>query len=144
MKDCSQVMKKLTEWMGKKKSKVLRWNDRMTEVFERLKEEVARDVELAYSDQKEWARPLEVYMDANGYCMGGYLMQDQVLDGIERKRVIAYVLQAFSTTERKYSMIERELAALRFCLKTLQPFSYGVYTVHGSSALSVPAANETG
>ena len=50
MKDCSQVMKKLTEWMGKKKSKVLRWNDRMTEVFERLKEEVARDVELAYSD----------------------------------------------------------------------------------------------
>ena len=126
MKDCSGVMKPLTEWTGKKKSTVLRWNDKMTDAFEKLKEEVARDVELAYPDYSEWARPLEVYTDASGYCMGGCLMQDQVLDGIERKRVIAYVSKAFSATERKYSTIERELAALRFCLKTLRPFLYGV------------------
>src|SRR5678816_736586 len=29
-------------------------------------------------------------------------------------------------TERKYSTIERELAALRFCLKLLRPFLYGI------------------
>ena len=54
------------------------------------------------------------------------LMQDQVLDGIERIRVIAYVWRAFSGTERKYLTIERYLAELRFCLKTLRPFLYGV------------------
>src|SRR5678816_2782675 len=58
--------------------------------------------------------------------MGGCLMQEQVIDGIERKRVIAYVSKAFSMTERKYSTIERELAALRFCLKSLRPFLYGI------------------
>ena len=107
-----------------RESTVLRWNERMTEAFERLKEEVARDVELAYPNYSEWARLLEVYTDVSGYCMGGCLMQDQVLVGIERKRVIVYVSKAFSATERKYSKTERELAMLTFCLKMLQPFLY--------------------
>src|SRR5678815_3045050 len=126
MKDCSGVMKPLTEWTGKKKSTIVKWNDKMNEAFDKLKAEVAKDVELAYPDYSEYAKPLEVYTDASGYCMGGCLMQEQVIDGIERKRVIAYVSKAFSMTERKYSTIERELAALRFCLKSLRPFLYGV------------------
>ena len=126
MKDCSGVMKPLTEWTGKKKSTIVKWNDRMNEAFEKLKAEVVKDVELAYPDYSEDAKPLEVYTDASGYCMGGCLMQEQVIEGIERKRVIAYVSKAFSMTERKYSTIERELAALRFCLKSLRPFLYGI------------------
>ena len=85
-----------------------------------------KDVELAYPDYSMNAKMLEVYTDASGYSMGGCLMQDQVVDGIECKRVIAYVSKAFNTAERKYSTIERELASLRFCLKSLRPFLYGV------------------
>ena len=40
--------------------------------------------------------------------------------------MIAYVSKVFNVAERKYSMIERELAAMRFCLKSMRPFLYGV------------------
>ena len=126
IKDCSGIAKPLTEWTGKKKSTVLRWNERMDSAFESLREEVAKDVELAYPDYDLNASMLEVYTDASGVSMGGCLMQDHVVNGIVQKRVIAYVSKAFSKSERKYSTIERELAAMRFCLKTLRPFLYGV------------------
>ena len=126
MKDCSGISKPLTEWTGKKKSTVLKWNERMEKAFVKLREEVVKDVELAYPDYSLNAKMLEVYTDASGYSMGGCLMQDQVVDGVERKRVIAYVSKAFNTAERKYSTIERELAGLRFCLKSLRPFLYGI------------------
>lgn len=52
--------------------------------------------------------------------------EDQKITGMMPKRVITYVLKAFNATERRYSTIERELAALRFCLKSLRLFLYGV------------------
>ena len=110
---------------GEKESTVLKWNERMTEAFERLKEEIARDVELAYPDYSEWARPLEVYR-CKWLLYGKFfnVRSSFTVDGVERKRMISYVLKAFIATERKYSPIERKLAALTFCLKTLQPFLY--------------------
>lgn len=60
---------------------------------------------------------LLVYTDASGYSMEGCLMQNQVVNGVEGKKVIAYISKAFNKSERKYSTIERELAGLRFCLK---------------------------
>ena len=124
--DCSGIAKPLTEWTGKRKSVVLKWDERMENAFMKLKENVVKDVELAYPDYSPNARVLEVYTDASGISMGGCLMQDQVVNGVEQKRVIAYVSKAFSKAERKYSTIERELAALRHCVKTLKPFLFGV------------------
>ena len=126
IKDCSGISKPLTEWTGKRKSTVLKWDSKMTEAFERLKEEAVKDVELAYPDYGPDAKMLEVYTDASGYSMGGCLMQKQMVDGAEQERVIAYVSKAFNKAERKYSTIERELAALRFCLKVLRVFLFGV------------------
>ena len=54
-------------------------------MIEKLKEEVAKDAELAYPDYSEFAKPLEVFMDVSGYYMGGCLIQDQVHEAIERK-----------------------------------------------------------
>lgn len=82
--------------------------------FEKLKTEILKDVELAYLDYGESASPLEIYTNASGYCMGECLMQDQLIDGVLRKRVIAYVSKALNATERRYSTIERGLANLRF------------------------------
>lgn len=47
-------MKPLTDLTGKK-STVVKWNERMIEAFEKLKAEVARDIELAYPDYRECA-----------------------------------------------------------------------------------------
>ena len=66
---------------------------------------------MVYLDYSKSAGPLEVYAVESGYCMEGCLMQDQVLDGIERKRIIAYVSKAFSAAERKYLM--RQCANVR-------------------------------
>ena len=126
IKDCSGISKPLSEWTGRKRSLKIVWDERMNEAFERLREEIAKDVELAYPDYSEDAGMLEVYTDASGFCMGGCLMQAQIVNGMEKKRVIAYVSKAFNKAEKKYSTIERELAALRFCLKSLRPFLYGI------------------
>src|SRR5215469_8244191 len=47
-------------------------------------------------------------------------------DGTTAKRVIGYVSKAFNKAERKYSTIERELAAIRFSVKTFKAFLYGI------------------
>ena len=105
---------------------VLVWDERMIEAFEKLKECVMNDLELAYPDYSLNANPLELFTDASGFCMGGWLSQVQEMNGQEVRRVIGYVSKAFSTAERKYSTIERELAAIRFCVKAFKGFLYGV------------------
>src|SRR5215469_2877268 len=47
-------------------------------------------------------------------------------DGTTAKRVIGYVSKAFNKAERKYSTIERELAAIRFNVKAFKAFLYGI------------------
>ena len=126
VKGCSGIAKPLTVWTGRKNSCVLKWDEGMNEAFERLKEMSAEDSQIAYPDYGENSRPLELYTDASGYCMGGCLIQEQLLNGEWVRRVIGYVSKAFNKAERKYSTIERELAAIRFCVKTLKAFLYGV------------------
>ncbi|XP_068240945.1 uncharacterized protein [Palaemon carinicauda] len=74
VRDCSGIGKPLNEWTGKRNSKGLKWDERMLEAFENLKEEAARDVTLAFPDYSEHARMLELYMDASGISMGGCLV----------------------------------------------------------------------
>ena len=46
-------------------------------------------------------------------------------------RVIAYASVAFNETELKYSTLERELAAIRWSVKTFRPFIFGVeFVIH--------------
>ena len=89
----------------------------MTSAFYKLKDEVCKEVSLAFPDYSEQAHPLELFTDASGFCMGGYLRQKQYSNGEPHDRVIGYVSKAFNKAERAYSTIERELAALRFCVK---------------------------
>ncbi|XP_064089955.1 uncharacterized protein LOC135203955 [Macrobrachium nipponense] len=98
----------------------------MVGAFERLKEEAARDVTLAFPDYSEEASEIELYTDASEVSVGGCLAQMQEVNGEEQLRVIAYVSKAFNKAERKYSVVEKELAAIRFCVKVLKVFLYGV------------------
>ncbi|XP_064083879.1 unconventional prefoldin RPB5 interactor 1-like [Macrobrachium nipponense] len=65
IRDCLGIRKPLTEWTGKKNCVKLKWDERMMEAFERLKEEASRDVTLAFPDYSEEASKLELYADAN-------------------------------------------------------------------------------
>ena len=106
------MMKPLSVWTGKKRDIVIEWTERMNAEFEKLKEIPAMDVELGYPDYSASAKPLKLYTNASGYCMGGCLMQEQAVNGEEMKRGVGYVSKEFDTAERRYSTIEREIAAV--------------------------------
>ena len=74
-----------------------------------LKDEVCRDVLLAYADYDSSAEKLELYVDASGTGAGATMMQKQG----GKHRTIAYASMSFSTTQISYSATERELVALR-------------------------------
>ena len=103
---------------GKKK---LQWNDEMDQSFKKLKQIMSQEIELAFPDYSEAACPLELYVDASGHGVGACLCQNQNA----QFRIIAYDSTSFNDTQKRYSVIERELAAIRWGVKTFRAFLYG-------------------
>lgn len=106
---------------GAKKKKLI-WTSEMEGSFNSLKEELVRDIALTYPDYGEQAEPLELSVDASCIGAGACLQQNQ--SGIYK--TIAYSSITFSKAQRQYSTIERELAAIRWGLKTFRSFLFGV------------------
>ena len=94
----------------------------MVGAFEKLKNVLSDEVELAFPDYSVSASKFELYVDALGYGAGATLVQVQ--DG--KHRVIAYSSMSFNSAEKNYSTIERELAAIRWAVQNLRPFLCGV------------------
>ena len=127
---CSEVSKPLSELTGGKGSDAISWTAEMNHAFEELKQAAVKDIELAYPDFSEGAEPLELSVDASGYGAGACLSQWQ--NG--QHRIIAYASMSFSAAQRRYSTTEREITAIRWGVKTLRSYLYGVqfvvYTDH--------------
>ena len=127
---CAELAKPLSAVTSGKKNGKLIWTEEMLQSFVRLKEVIQEEVKLAYPDYTITAEPLELHVDASGFGAGACLAQWQ---GGEH-RVIAYASMSFSTTQQRYSTTEREIAALRWGVKTFRAFLYGVnfviYTDH--------------
>ena len=119
---CSELSKPLSEITGGPKRKVIKWTPEQCRAFEMLKDEVCRDVLLAYPDYDSSAEKLELYVDASGTGAGATLMQKQG----GKHRTIAYASMSFSTTQISYSATERELVALRWGIQTMRSFVFGV------------------
>ena len=98
------------------------WTEEMEGAFKRLKEEMEKEILLSFPDYAAGANRMELYVDASGYGAGACLMQIQ--DG--EHRVIAHNSMSFSEAQRRYSTIDRELAALRWGVKSFRPFLFGV------------------
>ena len=128
--NCSEIQKPLSSLTGGRHSKVLDWTPGMVESFEKLKEEMKKDMELAYPDYSQDASKLELWVDASATGAGAYLAQQQ--HGAHR--VIGFASMTFTTPQMQYSTLERELTALRWGMKTFRPFLFGVefilYTDH--------------
>lgn len=122
---CSEIQKPLSCLTGGRRSKLLDWTPDMVNAFETLKQEMQHDIELSYPDYSEDASKLELYVDASNYGAGAYLAQEQ--NGCQR--IIGFASMTFNNAQLNYSTLDRELAALRWGVKTFKPFLYGVYFI---------------
>ena len=128
--NCSEIQKPLSELTGGRRRKMLTWTPEMTTAFNKLIELVQVELELAYPDYGEGASKLELWVDASATGAGACLAQEQG----DSHRVIGYASMAFSSAQLNYSTLDRELAALRWGIRTFRAFIYGVefilYTDH--------------
>ncbi len=83
------------------------WNDREQQAFDKVKESLTSRA-MAYFN-KAWNTELEV--DASPEGLGAVLMQFNPNDSHER-HIVAFASRLLSTTERKYSQVEREALAI--------------------------------
>ena len=127
---CSEITKPLSMITGGNNKEKIDWTEERKMAFNRLKEEIRKDVILSYPDYSQDAEELELFVDASGIGAGGILMQRQGGDN----KVIGYGSMCFSSTQRNYSTIERELCAIRWGCEHFKPFIYGIsfklYTDH--------------
>ena len=123
--NCSLIAKPLSELTGKPNRQKIEWTVERTMAFETLREEVAKEISLSYPDYSPNACKLELFVDASGSGAGACLVQMQ--DGLYK--TIGHASMVFSTTQTRYSTIERELTAIRFGIQAFRSFIYGVQFV---------------
>ena len=91
--------------------------------FDKIKEQLAREVLLAYPD---YSLPFDIYTDASSHQLGAVMAQ--------RGRPIAFFSCKLSDTQRKYSVTELELLSIVETLKEFKGLLWGqqikVYTDH--------------
>ena len=127
---CAEIGQPLYSQTGLPKKTILKWTPRMEESFEKIKEIMARDISLAFPNYSPNAAPLELYVDASLTGIGVCLGQQQE----NEFKIIAYSSINFNRDQQGYSTIEKELAAIRFGVKTFRGFLLGqffiLYTDH--------------
>ncbi|KAI7797754.1 hypothetical protein IRJ41_019638, partial [Triplophysa rosa] len=96
----------------------LQWNEETVESFETLKK-MLESPALAIYDP---ALPAFVSTDASDYGLGAVLTQLRS-DGAER--VIAFASRTLSTSERKYSMVEKEALACVWAVEKWRTYVWG-------------------
>lgn len=101
-----------------KKNVVWNWTDECQMSFEGIKRELVNPPILACPDVD---LPYQLYTDASGNGMGATLCQ--FIDG--KERVIAYGSQVFNAREKKYSVIEKEAAAVVWAINHFRPYLKG-------------------
>ena len=120
-------MKPLSKLTGGKSADKLKWTEELEEVFCTLKKLMKQSITLAFADYTAEADPLRLFTDASGSGVEACLSQAQ--EG--QLRPIAYASMTFSDAQTTYNTLERELAAIRWGVKTFRAFLFGVdFIVH--------------
>ncbi|MEL7520029.1 MAG: RNase H-like domain-containing protein [Cyanobacteria bacterium J06553_1] len=119
--NCSVIAIPITSLLSSKK---IAWTDECQIAFEKLKSSLVNPPILGFPDFQS-DEPLCLYTDASQFGAGAYLTQNQ--QGIDR--VIAYLSTTFNQAEVQYSVLDKELAAIRWAVKRLKPFLWGRHFV---------------
>ncbi|GBN08859.1 Retrovirus-related Pol polyprotein from transposon 17.6 [Araneus ventricosus] len=117
----SSIVAPLTETLkGKLRQGKINWTEECTRAFKELKDKLSQQPILYAPDfNKEFI----LQTDASNSGMGVILAQK---DDNDKEHPVLYLSKKFSETEKKYSTIERECAAIIFAVKKLQCYLDGL------------------
>lgn len=116
IKDFADITAPITELL--KKGQKFVWSDECEKAFTKLITALTTAPVLATPDYK---LPFEVQCDASNRACGAVLIQVQ--NGEER--VIAYMSQKFTATQRKYQVTELECLAVILAIEKFRPYIEG-------------------
>uniref|UniRef100_V5GSD8 RNA-directed DNA polymerase n=1 Tax=Anoplophora glabripennis TaxID=217634 RepID=V5GSD8_ANOGL len=103
----------LTDLLATKKK--FAWGEAAQEAFDRVKEAMARPLELSRPDPN---KPFCLQTDASSLGMAAVLFQEEE----NRRRIIAYASAKFTATERRYHINEQEVLAAVWAIKKYRMF----------------------
>ena len=115
----SKLARPLTELTGK--NAVFQWTEARQKSFDDLRDVLLSDVVLAYPDVSREFH-FELHSDASNFCIGGVLSQ---YDSNNQLRPVYFLSKQLSGSQKKWSVIEKELYSVIFCLERLRPLIYG-------------------
>lgn len=105
----SEPLRKLLE-----KDQAWIWAEGQEESFQKLKSLISQAPVLAYYDVN---KPVIISVDASGTGVGGVVLQDG--------HPIAYASKAFTSCQKNYAQIEKELAAVVFGCQRFHQYVFG-------------------
>ena len=112
IKGCSELTKPLTDAIDHKsknlKKTEINWTPDMKKAFSLIKQELAKDVSLAFPDTSEDAEPLELYVDASRVAISSSLFQKQH----GHLRPLSFMSKLLGKAELNYSIYDKEILAL--------------------------------
>lgn len=103
---------------GRKKKQAIEWTTESEDAFVKVKKALVSAPVLCPPD---FSKVFTIQCDASAVAVGGVLVQE--LEGSER--VIAYASRSLSRSERNYTVSERELLAVLFCLEKFRGYVEG-------------------
>lgn len=125
IQDVSTILNPLYKLLEGKQEKTLKWNTMCEVAFKKAKGAFISEKVLAHYNPK---LPLIVACDASTYGVGAVLSQKQP-DNTER--VVQYALQSLTSTQKKYSQMDKEAYAIIFAIKKFYQYLFGNhFTLH--------------
>ena len=97
-----------------KKNLMWHWFEECQRAFEQLKKAISQEPVLALPDH---TMPFEVQTDAFDFAIGGVLMQEG--------HPIAFESRKLNDMERRYTVQEKEMTAIIYCLRVWQHYLLG-------------------
>ena len=101
-----------------KKSSKFKWTNDCQAAFEKLKTDVISATKLSHYNE---TKPLILATDASQRGIGAVLMQKQN----DEERPIAHASKTLSSTQQRYSQIEREALSIIYGVKKFHQYLYG-------------------
>lgn len=116
IKNYAEIARPLNKMTGK--NAIFEWTEECEKAFQLLKAKLLSPTILQYPD---FSKEFVITVDASNYACGAVLSQN-----FDNKDLpIAYISRTFEKREKNKPIIEKELLAIHFAIKTFTPYIWG-------------------